>query len=248
MKPGAPDTWFDHELGAVGNARHAQARLVQLDAARLVVRLHDRQRARGSTSMPTPNALATQSAVMSSWVGPMPPVVKTIGVACAQRVQRGDDLGLVVGHHAHLVQVDADVGQVLGDVADVLVLGAPGQDLVADDEKGGGDERAGAVMVFPALAMWRYNAFNKDPARGTTPDERTCPPCGDAPRTAPIAFAPARADPRRIARRTARSACARPMPLGAYDPSLARLFRAAVERSRARLFLPGARGRRRGAS
>jgi hypothetical protein len=34
-------------------------------------------RARGSTSMETPKALAMQSAVMSSWVGPMPPVVKT---------------------------------------------------------------------------------------------------------------------------------------------------------------------------
>ena len=33
--------------------------------------------ARGSTSIVTPNALATQSAVMSSWVGPMPPVVNT---------------------------------------------------------------------------------------------------------------------------------------------------------------------------
>ena len=33
-------------------------------------------RARGSTSIDTPKALATESAVMSSWVGPMPPVVK----------------------------------------------------------------------------------------------------------------------------------------------------------------------------
>ena len=33
--------------------------------------------ARASTSMVTPNALATASAVMSSWVGPMPPVVNT---------------------------------------------------------------------------------------------------------------------------------------------------------------------------
>jgi len=32
-------------------------------------------RARSSTSMPTPKAWATQSAVMSSWVGPIPPVV-----------------------------------------------------------------------------------------------------------------------------------------------------------------------------
>ena len=33
--------------------------------------------ARGSLSIVTPNALATQSAVMSPWVDPIPPVVKT---------------------------------------------------------------------------------------------------------------------------------------------------------------------------
>src|SRR6266487_6322665 len=33
--------------------------------------------ARGSVSIGTPNAFATQSAVMSLWVGPIPPVVKT---------------------------------------------------------------------------------------------------------------------------------------------------------------------------
>src|SRR5262249_40431437 len=32
--------------------------------------------ARGSLSIGTPNAFATQSAVMSPWVGPIPPVVK----------------------------------------------------------------------------------------------------------------------------------------------------------------------------
>ncbi len=31
----------------------------------------------GDVTRPTPNALAMDSAVMSSWVGPMPPVVKT---------------------------------------------------------------------------------------------------------------------------------------------------------------------------
>ena len=62
-----------------------------------------------------------------------------VGVARAQRVDRVDDLVLVVGDDAHFLQVDADGGQVVGDVADVLVLGAPGQDLVADDENGGGD-------------------------------------------------------------------------------------------------------------
>jgi len=34
-------------------------------------------RARESLSIGTPNAFATQSAVISPWVGPIPPVVKT---------------------------------------------------------------------------------------------------------------------------------------------------------------------------
>jgi hypothetical protein len=33
--------------------------------------------ARGSASIGTLNAFATQSAVMSPWVGPIPPLVKT---------------------------------------------------------------------------------------------------------------------------------------------------------------------------
>jgi hypothetical protein len=33
--------------------------------------------ARGSPPIGTPNAFATQSVVMSPWVGPIPPVVKT---------------------------------------------------------------------------------------------------------------------------------------------------------------------------
>ena len=66
-------------------------------------------------------------------------------VAAAQRVERGDDLRLLVGDDAHLLEIDADHGQVFGDVADVLVLGAAGQDLVADDEKPGRDDLVFAV-------------------------------------------------------------------------------------------------------
>ena len=63
-----------------------------------------------------------------------------VGVAGAERVDRRDDLRLDIGHDPDFAEVDADVGQVLGDVADVLVLGPPGQNLVADDEDGGGDD------------------------------------------------------------------------------------------------------------
>ena len=57
-----------------------------------------------------------------------------VGVALAQRVQGGDDLGLLVGDDADFLEVDPDIGQVFGDKADVLVLGPPGQDLVADHQ------------------------------------------------------------------------------------------------------------------
>ncbi len=63
-----------------------------------------------------------------------------VGVAFAQRVQRLDNNVLVVGHDAHFLQVDADIGQILGDEADVLVLGAPGQDFVADHKDSGGHD------------------------------------------------------------------------------------------------------------
>src|SRR5436190_5442715 len=51
----------------------------------------------------------------------------------------------------------------------------------------------------------------------------------------PIAYAPARASRTTDPDGTIRITC--PAPLGAYDPSLARLFRAAVEAQPARTFL-----------
>ena len=71
-----------------------------------------------------------------------------VGVARTQRVERSDDLRLFVGDHAHFLEIDADAGEILGDVADVLVLGASGQNLVADDEQSGGDDAAVAPGHF----------------------------------------------------------------------------------------------------
>ena len=67
-----------------------------------------------------------------------------VGVALAQRVERGDDLGLLVGDDAHFLEIDPERGEILGDEADVLVLGAAGQDFVADHQHGGGDDVAWA--------------------------------------------------------------------------------------------------------
>ena len=65
-----------------------------------------------------------------------------IGVARTQRVQRGDDIGFVVGDDTDFLEVDPDIGQVLGDEADVLVLGPSGQDFVADHQNTRGDDVA----------------------------------------------------------------------------------------------------------
>ena len=139
QKPGAPDTLFATSAAPCGNARHAHARLVQL-AAGLGMRSFRIATASRMMSIGTPNALATHvggDVVMgrADAAGG-----EDIGVARAQRIDRRDDRLLVVGDHPHFLQVDADGGEIVGDVADILVLGAARQDLVADDEHRRGDE------------------------------------------------------------------------------------------------------------
>src|SRR6516162_69951 len=74
--PGAPDTLLSTRSAPLGmRVMRSRASFISAPVARS--RSCRMARARGSTSIGTPNALATQSAVMSSWVGPMPPVVKT---------------------------------------------------------------------------------------------------------------------------------------------------------------------------
>src|SRR3546814_4172476 len=60
---------------------------------------------------------------------------------------RVDDGRLDVGDDPRLGQSDAEPVQPLADEGQVLVLGAPGQDLVADDEQAGGN--GGSRLVRP---------------------------------------------------------------------------------------------------
>src|SRR5206468_977900 len=59
---------------------------------------------------------------------------KDVGIAIPQCIKGIDDVGLIVGDDADLLEVNSDIGQVFGDEADVLVLGPAGQDLVANDQ------------------------------------------------------------------------------------------------------------------
>jgi hypothetical protein len=129
----------ENELGADRHPRHAHARLVH-DAAGLRNALgHDLDRAR---VMLDGNAERLGDAIGGDVVMGRADATggEDIGIARPQRVERGDDLRLFVGDDAHFLEIDADVGEILGDVADVLVLGAAGQNLVADDKQGGGDD------------------------------------------------------------------------------------------------------------
>ena len=56
----------------------------------------------------------------------------------------------VVGDHAHFPQLDAEIGAEIGDGADIHVLGAAGQDFVADDDEAGGDDgRIDGIVLRP---------------------------------------------------------------------------------------------------
>src|SRR5262249_2774627 len=75
QKPGPPDTWLRMRSAPLGmRVRRRRASFISAP----VVFTHSCRMAsaRGSVSIGTPNAFATQSVVMSPWVGPIPPVVK----------------------------------------------------------------------------------------------------------------------------------------------------------------------------
>ena len=65
---------------------------------------------------------------------------ENIAVARAERVNRGHDLRFDIAHEARLGEVDAEGRQELRDGRDIHVLGASRQDLVANDQNGGGDQ------------------------------------------------------------------------------------------------------------
>jgi hypothetical protein len=123
----------------VRDAGHAQARLVELaaglgqafpeDCHRLRVKLQRdaeglRHAIRGDVVMRRPDAAGGEH----------------IGVFRAQTVERFHDRRGVIGNDADLLQVDANGSEVIGDIADVLVLGPTREDFVANHQHGSGDD------------------------------------------------------------------------------------------------------------
>ena len=74
-------------------------------------------------------------------------------------VDRLDDVGLGIRHDAHLAHLDAGLVQRLGEEGEVRVLGAAGQDLVADDDQCRRD-RPFAHAVLPSCRLDIARAHN----------------------------------------------------------------------------------------
>ena len=137
-KPGAMETGFSISSAVGRDARHAPPRGRQI-AGRVALE-------HGGDN---PRVLADRDAegardrvggdVVVGW--PDAPGRHHVVVTRPQRVDGRDDLVLDVGDDARLLNVDADLRQILGDIAEVAVLGAAGEDFVADHEHGGGHGR-----------------------------------------------------------------------------------------------------------
>ena len=140
--PGAPDTLLTTRSAPLGmRVMRRRASFISVPVATSAL-LHDGERARIDVDR-HPERLG--DAVGGDVVVGRADAAggEDVGVAVAQRVERVDDRRFLVADHADLHQVDADRGQIFGDVADVLVLGAPGQDFVADHQQSGGDDVVG---------------------------------------------------------------------------------------------------------
>src|SRR5262245_16287583 len=85
-----------------------------------------------------------------------------IGVAMPERIECIDDRFLLIADHPHFLEIDADRSQTFRDIADVLVLGAAGQDLAADHQERGRDNLFGSGRV---------GGWHETPAGLTDPDE-----------------------------------------------------------------------------
>ena len=130
-KPGAFDTEFSIRVPPSGNPRHAEPRLVELvlrdalEEQRHRPRIDVDRHAEGLGDGIRRDVVVGRADAARG---------EDVVVAGAERVERGDDVVLDVGDDPDLAEIDADIGQVLGDIADVLVLGPAGENLVADHQ------------------------------------------------------------------------------------------------------------------
>src|SRR5262249_13537953 len=80
--------------------------------------------------------------------GPDPAGGEDVGVAMPERIERVYDRRLLVADHPHFHEIDAERGEIFRDIANVLILGAAGQDLVADHQERSSNDFFGRGRIY----------------------------------------------------------------------------------------------------
>ena len=96
---------------------------------------------------------------------PDPAGGEDIGEARPERIECIDDRSLLVANHPHFLEIDADRRQIFRDIADVLVLGAAGQDLATDHQERGRDGLFGSGRICGCHDHLQENAPNDEPTQ-----------------------------------------------------------------------------------
>jgi hypothetical protein len=82
---------------------------------------------------------------------PDPAGGENIGAAMPERIECVDDRSLLVADHPHFLEIDAERSQIFRNIADVLVLGAAGQDLATDHQERGRDNLPAGISLSYAI-------------------------------------------------------------------------------------------------
>src|SRR6516165_766949 len=130
-----PRHLVEDEIGSLRDARHPHARFVHLGTGRLHPLVQDGERTRIDAYRHSERLSYT---VGSDGVMGLPDTArrKDIGVTMPKRVKRIDDDTLLVAVHPYFLEIDPERGEVFRDIADVLILGAAGQDFIANHQEG----------------------------------------------------------------------------------------------------------------
>ena len=130
QKPGAVEIRF-YQPGAMRNAGHAAARFVEiLGLHALEQKIYRARIFRDFDTERLGHRIGCDVVMRRADAAGREKII----VALAKRIDRRDNLGRDVGDDPRFPQIDAKLGEITGEIGDVLVLRAAGQDLVADDE------------------------------------------------------------------------------------------------------------------
>ena len=145
QKPGAPDTLLRMRSAPLG-MRVRRRRASFLGASRLHPFVEDCESARIDVDRHA-EGLGDAGGGNVAAGRPDPAGGEDIAVAMPQPGECVDDRSLLVADCPHFLEINAEWGEIFRDIADVLVLGAAGQDLATDHQERGRGNLFGSGRV-----------------------------------------------------------------------------------------------------